>query len=101
MRTAELADRVRSFFETDHHGALAVYLFGSRAREAAGPESDVDLALLYPELPTSPTLDSLPLLLKGDLEEIPRRHRGRRCFECDITRPVSPCLSRWNRSPGP
>lgn len=70
MRTADILDRLRSFFETDHHGALAVYLFGSRARETSGPQSDVDLALLYAELPTSQTLDSLPLLLKGDLEEI-------------------------------
>jgi len=70
MRTADIAARARSFFKTDHHGALAVYLFGSRAQEASGPQSDVDLALLYPELPTSRTLDSLPLLLKGDLEEL-------------------------------
>ncbi len=70
MRTVDIEDRLRSFFETDHHGALAVYLFGSRAREASGPQSDVDLGLLYPELPTSRTLDSLPLLLKGDLEEL-------------------------------
>ena len=70
MRTADIVARSRSFFKTDHHGALAVYLFGSRAREASGPQSDVDLALLYPELPTSRTLDSLPLLLKGDLEEL-------------------------------
>ena len=70
MRTADIAARLRSFFKTDHHGALAVYLFGSRAQEASGPQSDVDLALLYPELPTSRTLDSLPLLLKGDLEEL-------------------------------
>jgi len=70
MRTADILDRLRSFFETDHHGALAVYLFGSRARDASGPQSDVDLALLYSEPPTSQTLDSLPLLLKGDLEEL-------------------------------
>ncbi len=69
MRTVDIEDRLRSFFETDHHGALAVYLFGSRAREASGPQSDVDLALLYSKAPTSQTLDSLPLLLKGDLEE--------------------------------
>ena len=70
MRTADIVDRLRSFFGTDHHGALAVYLFGSRAREASGPQNDVDLGLLYPELPMSRTLDSLPLLLKGDLEEL-------------------------------
>ena len=70
MRTADIVDRLRSFFGTDYHGALAVYLFGSRAREASGPQSDVDLGLLYPELPMSRTLDSFPLLLKGDLEEL-------------------------------
>ena len=70
MRSTEITDRLRSFFETDHHGALAVYRFGSTARESSGPESDVDLALLYREPPTSGTLDALPLLLKGDLEEL-------------------------------
>jgi len=70
MGTVDIENRLMSFFETDHHGALAVYLFGSRARKTSGPQSDVDLALLYSEVPTSQTLDSLPLLLKGDLEEL-------------------------------
>lgn len=66
----DIANRLRTFFEADPHGAFAVYLFGSRARDTSGPGSDVDLALLYPEVPESQTLDSLPLSLKGDLEKL-------------------------------
>lgn len=69
-RTDDIADRLRSFFEADPQGAVAVYLFGSRARNVAGRESDVDLALLYPEAPPRQTLDSLPLALAADLEKL-------------------------------
>ena len=33
MRTADIAERAKSFFKTDHHGAVAVYLFGSWERK--------------------------------------------------------------------
>ena len=68
MSGEDIASRLRSFFEADHHGALAVYLFGSTARGSSHPASDVDVALLYREVSATGTLDSLPLLLKGDVE---------------------------------
>jgi predicted nucleotidyltransferase len=30
-----------------HHEVLAVYMFGSRARDSARPDSDIDLGVLY------------------------------------------------------
>ena len=70
METREIADRLRAFFDADDQGVLAVYLFGSAARGTAGSASDVDVALLYADIPKTPSLDSIPLLLKGDLEEL-------------------------------
>ncbi len=46
-----------------------VYLFGSEGRRAAGPESDVDVAVLYAERPSG-ALDSPYLTLEGDLERL-------------------------------
>jgi predicted nucleotidyltransferase len=50
-----------------HPGIVAVYLFGSTARGLAGPESDVDVAVLFDRTPplrlTGPRFD-----LEGDLE---------------------------------
>ncbi len=48
-------------------------MFGSVARGDDGPDSDVDVALLYARDP-APTYDALPLRLEGDLE----RALGRR-----------------------
>ncbi len=59
--------RVRSFFEPDPNGVIAVYLFGSFARGNEGPESDVDVAVLYSEAPAR-TFDGLPLSLEEGLE---------------------------------
>ena len=64
----EAESRVRSFFETDPHGAIAVYLFGSFARGTEGPESDVDVAVLYSD-PPARTFDGLPLALEESLEK--------------------------------
>ncbi|HEY3493335.1 MAG TPA: nucleotidyltransferase domain-containing protein [Polyangiaceae bacterium] len=44
----------------------AVYLFGSVARGAAGPNSDVDVALLC-EIPPPSTLEAIPAALETDL----------------------------------
>ena len=57
LSALEAESRVRGFFETDPHGVIAVYLFGSFARGSEGPESDVDVAVLYSH--------SLPRLLTG------------------------------------
>ena len=73
MSNADVASRLRSVFDNDPHGALAVYLFGSTARGTSRPNSDVDLAILYKEVPAPGTLDSLPLLLQGELEKFLNR----------------------------
>ena len=50
--------------ETD---VVGVYLFGSVARGAAGPDSDVDVAVLFATNPPA-RLDSPRFSLEGDLE---------------------------------
>lgn len=57
---------IRRFFESSPRGALAVYLFGSRARDRARPDSDVDLGVLFEEEPGE-GFASLPLELEADL----------------------------------
>ena len=66
---AMLVDKLKAFFASEHHDALAVYLFGSVARGSSGPGSDVDIGVLYAEDPPK-TLDGLPISLKGDLEDL-------------------------------
>jgi predicted nucleotidyltransferase len=46
-----------------------MYLFGSRARGDARPDSDVDLGLLYVETP-APTLQAQPFALQADLSDL-------------------------------
>jgi len=48
---------------------LAAWLFGSVARGTAGPDSDVDVAVLFAHLPPA-TLDSPELSMAGDFEEL-------------------------------
>jgi predicted nucleotidyltransferase len=59
--------RLAAYFEQHPRGIAAVYLFGSTARGTAGPDSDVDLAILYNQVPPA-TLDSPPYELESDLE---------------------------------
>jgi predicted nucleotidyltransferase len=66
---AHPADRLKSFFETDPRGALAVYLFGSVARGDDVATSDVDVAVLF-ESPPPPQLLGSALTLEGDLERL-------------------------------
>jgi len=68
LSAPEAESRVRSFFESDPHGVIAVYLFGSFARGSEGPESDVDVAVLYSDAPAR-TFDGLPLSLEENLEK--------------------------------
>ena len=56
-----------AFFEADPHGASAVYLFGSVARDEAGRESDIDVAILLAD-PPARTFDAQPYALEGELE---------------------------------
>lgn len=61
--------RLREYFAKRPSDVVAAYLFGSFGRGTAGPESDVDVAVLYSRsLPS--TLDSPALTQEGDLERI-------------------------------
>ena len=51
----------------ERHGIAAAWLFGSVARDTAGPESDVDVAILLSEDPPR-TLAGLKLDLESELE---------------------------------
>ena len=64
---AALRDRIRDTFE-DVPEALSVYVFGSVARDTAGPASDVDVAVLFDRTPPS-TLMGPRLSLEGRLEQ--------------------------------
>lgn len=69
MDAQTAADRLRSLLalRAESDGIAAAYLFGSVARGSAGPNSDVDVAVLYAEDPPA-TLGGLGLKLEGDLE---------------------------------
>ncbi len=66
---ARVEERLRRFFAADPRGAVAVYLFGSVARDNARPGSDVDVAVLFEKAPPR-TLAGLHLGLAGDLEAL-------------------------------
>lgn len=68
METEELEDALRAFFASNPHGASCVYLYGSRARGTARPDSDVDLAVLF-ETARPPGYAGLPLALEAAIEE--------------------------------
>jgi predicted nucleotidyltransferase len=61
--------RLKAFFEDDPRGALAVYLFGSVARGEAGPESDVDVGILFAEDPPA-TLSAPQFAIEAALERL-------------------------------
>ena len=67
LSSLEAESRLRSFFETNPDGVIAVYLFGSFARGSERLESDVDVAVLYADAPAK-TFDGLPLALEERLE---------------------------------
>jgi predicted nucleotidyltransferase len=69
MPIEDIEGRLRRFFAADHHGAAAVYLYGSVARGAARADSDVDIGILFSEDPPR-TLEGLPLALEAALEEL-------------------------------
>jgi predicted nucleotidyltransferase len=71
MDRAETVERLRAFFDTDPHGASAVYLFGSVSRGTAGRSSDVDVAVLWPADPPS-VLDGPAEALAANLERLLR-----------------------------
>lgn len=63
---------LEALFETNSRGIVAAYLFGSVARETAGPGSDIDIGLLFAADP-APTLEGQPFDLADALE----RYLGR------------------------
>ncbi len=67
-----LTEQLGAYFAAQAAGIACVYLFGSQARGAAGPHSDLDLAVLYEQAPPR-TLDGLGLELAADIEEAVKR----------------------------
>ena len=60
---------LQQWFEADAHGAAAVYLFGSVARDTSRPDSDVDVGVLLAKPPPS-TLEGQPFDLADALERL-------------------------------
>lgn len=69
MDTASVEARLRSFFEADARGAIAVYLFGSVAREEVRADSDIDLGILFAIDPPA-TLAAPQFTLEAELERV-------------------------------
>ena len=69
MRPADVEGRLRSFFEADPRGAIAVYLFGSVARAEARADSDVDIGILFAADPPA-TLAAPQFALEVELEHV-------------------------------
>jgi predicted nucleotidyltransferase len=69
VNAAAIETRLRAIFEADPRGALAVYLFGSVARGDAGPDSDVDVGILFAQVPPA-TLGAPQFALEAELERL-------------------------------
>ena len=67
MEQDDIVRALRECFESAGLDLAAVYLFGSAARGESGPDSDVDIALLYRHEPPS-SFAELPLRLEGHIE---------------------------------
>ena len=63
----EIQAALRRFFAESPRGVACAYLFGSRARGTARPDSDVDVGVIL-AAPAPPGLAGLPLALEDDLE---------------------------------
>ena len=64
-----IEDRLKAFIEDGARGALAVYLFGSTARDEARPDSDIDVGVLFSSDPPS-TLEAPQFALEAALERL-------------------------------
>jgi predicted nucleotidyltransferase len=64
---SEIEQRLREHLRDAPREVVCAYLFGSFARGEAGPQSDVDVGVLFEKLPAS-RLDAGPLDLEADLE---------------------------------
>ena len=69
VQRALATEATRTASEQRASAIVAVYLFGSMARGTAKSTSDIDLGLLYAELPASDLL-AQPFLLEGELGEL-------------------------------
>lgn len=67
--SSTVEQRLREHLITNPGDVIAAYLFGSHARGTAGPQSDVDIAILLPEAPPR-TLLGQPFALEDDLREM-------------------------------
>jgi predicted nucleotidyltransferase len=63
----EIEKKARAVLERAR-GVVCAYLYGSRARGTARPESDVDIAVLFDRDPPA-TFEGLSLDLEGELEQ--------------------------------
>ena len=72
MDRARLEATLQKFFVTRADGIVAVYLYGSQARDTATPASDVDLGILYAASPPL-SFEGLPLDLEAEIERLLRR----------------------------
>jgi predicted nucleotidyltransferase len=66
---AAIETSLEAFFQEDPRGAVAVYLFGSVARGEAGPDSDVDVGILFATDPPA-TLDAPQFAIEAQLERL-------------------------------
>lgn len=67
MSRTEIEDHLRKQLGGAPAEVVCAYVFGSFARDEAGPRSDVDVGVLF-EKPPEPRLGAGPLDLEGDLE---------------------------------
>lgn len=69
MTREQVVRALEQWFAADAHGAAAVYLFGSVARDTARADSDVDVGVLFAK-PPAPTLEGQPFDLAEALERL-------------------------------
>ena len=69
MNRGAVEERLVSFFGGAPSEVVAVYLFGSVARDEAGPRSDIDVGVFFQPTPES-RLGALPQRLEGELERL-------------------------------
>ena len=67
MSRQTLIDDLTQVFTNTGPGVVAAYLFGSYARDEAGPNSDLDIAVLFHQAPER-TLMNPSVTLQGNLE---------------------------------